>query len=191
MKQESGNMNKTKKIVIVFALVLALALSLSACGVKDQVEGAVENAARSAEELIGQFLSGDVTGEIGKDYRTEWFSFNIKSINSISDYAGYAPGEGNVLVDVVVTETNIFEEALPMGTFDFYLDDTSFVDYIYPISPLDDTMMPEEFELGIGETVEYHMIYEIPADAADLRLMYTEVDETEAEHTTFTIPVSL
>jgi hypothetical protein len=185
-------MNKTKKVVIALALALMLALSLSACGgVKDKVEDAVENVSGGAGELLGQLLSGDVTGEIGKDYRTEWFSFNVKSIHSVSDYAGYAPGEGNILVDVLITETNIFEETLPMGTSDFYMDDTSFLEYIFPISPLDDTMMPDEFALGVDETVEYHLIYELPADVTDLRLLYTEIDENEVEHATFTIPVSL
>jgi hypothetical protein len=186
-------MSKTKKrIVIVLALALALALSLAACGSgKDQAESALGDASQSARELLGQLLGGDVTGEVGKDYRTEWFSFNVKSINSVAEYAGYAPGEGNVLIDVLLTETNNFEEALPFGTSDFYMDDISFEEFIYPISPIDDTMMPEEFELGTDESAEYHMIYEIPADTTDLRLMYTEIDETGAEHATFTIPVSL
>jgi hypothetical protein len=137
---------------------------------------------------LGRLIEGDVTGEIGEDYRTRWFSFNIESIEEVTEYAGYEPPEGSVLMDVVVTETCVFEESIPMGTFDFYMDAEDFPEYVYPIEePLDDAMMPSEFELIPDETVTYHMLYEIPARHEKLVLKYTELDADDVEYATFTI----
>jgi hypothetical protein len=173
-------------------LLLLMVLSFSACG--KTVELAADpaaNAVSSAGRALGQLLEGDVTGEIGKDYRTKWFSFNIASVEEVAAYAGYTPEEGYTLIDVIVSETNIFEDAIPLGTFDFYMDSDSFVDYIYPLDPLDDSMMPLEFELMPDESVEYHMVYEIPIERDGLVLMYTEFDEDDVEHATFTINLNL
>jgi hypothetical protein len=173
-------------------LSLLMILSFSACGkTVEQAADTAANAVSTAGRALGQLLEGDVTGEIGKDYRTEWFSFNVASVEEVSEYAGYTPAEGYTLVDVVVSETNIFESAIPMGTFDFYMDSDSFMDYIFPLDPLDDSMMPLEFELAPDESVQYHMVYEIPVERDGLALMYTEIDEDEVEHATFTIKLNL
>ncbi|MDR2771530.1 MAG: hypothetical protein LBB57_05795 [Clostridiales Family XIII bacterium] len=173
-----------KKLFFGSMVVLSLALALSGCG------NSVKEVARNAAQSVVEMLSGDVVGEIGKAYGTQWFEFTIKSIGEVSEYAGYAPEEGYTLYDVLVTETGTFDEASPMGTFDFYMDAPSFSDYIYPLDPLSDEMMPLEFDLDTDETVEYHMIYEIPIDTAGLNLMYTEVDEDENEGITFSIPIT-
>jgi hypothetical protein len=174
-------------------LVLFMILSFSACGRNvENIADSAANAVSSAGRALGQLIEGDVTGEIGKDYRTRWFSFNIESIKEVTEYAGYAPQDGNVLMDVVVTETCIYEEAIPMGTFDFYMDADNFLEYIYPVEEtFDDTMMPLEFELAPDETVTYHMLYEIPTEHENLTLKYTEIAEDEAEYATFTIKLGL
>jgi hypothetical protein len=158
-------------------------VSLSGCGDK------AREVALSAAESVVQMLSGEVTGEVGKSYGTQWFKFTIISIDEVSEYAGYAPEDGNTLYDVLITETGTFEEASPMGTFDFYMDAPSFAEYIFPIDPISDEMMPLEFYLGPKETVEYHMVYEIPEDTVGLRIMYTEFDVEDNEGVTFDIPI--
>jgi hypothetical protein len=84
-------------------------------------------------------------------------------------------------VDIVVKETNIFDESIPMGTFDFWVDSDSFDEYLMPLAPLNDTMMPEEFELAVDDSVTYHIIYEVPVDLADLRIFYTEIADDGSE----------
>jgi hypothetical protein len=177
---------------VAAVLFLSVILSFSACGQKvEQAADTAAGAISSAGRALGQLLEGDVTGEIGKDYRTEWFSFNIASVEEVSEYAGYTPTEDYTLVDVIVSETCIFDQAIPMGTFDFYMDSDSFEDYIYPLDPLDDSMMPLEFDLAPDESVQYHMVYEIPVERDGLVLMYTEIDESDTEHATFTINLNL
>jgi hypothetical protein len=165
----------------VFLTVLALALS--GCG--NSVREAALNTAKSVVEM----LSGDVTGEVGKTYATQWFEFTVQSISEVSEYAGYTPEDGYTLYDVLITETGTFDEASPMGTFDFYMDASSFEDYIYPLDPMNGEMMPLEFDLEPDQTVEYHMVYEVPSGASGVNLMYTEVDAEENEGVTFNIPI--
>ena len=177
-----------KRLLATVTLAFALVLVLSSCSkAAESLNDAVSSGIDSASSAIDNLLSGNVTGEIGKSYSTQWFSFTVKSIKSVPEYAGYTPAEGMQLIDVVVTEKNIFNQTIPMGTSDFYLDENSWPDYIYPMDPLDDTMMPIEFDLAVGETAEYHMVYEVPAEFSAMMLLYTEIDVTETEGATFTI----
>lgn len=174
-----------KKQIIAILLVTALAL----CGCAAATE-AIDKVTTAAGDAIGQLLSGDVTGEVGKVYRTEWFNFTIESVKPVAEYAGHKPADGYVFYDVKVVETNTFDRAIPMGTFDFFMDQEDFEDYVYPIDPLDDTMMPLEFELAKGEFAEYHMVFEIPAGTEGLILQYIEWDEEDTKGATFTIHVN-
>ncbi|MDR1245472.1 MAG: hypothetical protein LBK57_00385 [Clostridiales Family XIII bacterium] len=171
------------KFLLSLIVTVILSISLSGCG------DTARNVALNAAESVVQMLSGKVTGEIGTTYATQWFKFTIISIEEMSEYEGYAAEEGYTLYDVLITETGTFEEASPMGTFDFYMDAPSFEDFVFPLDPISDEMMPLEFDLGPRETVEYHMVYEVPMDSVGLKIMFTEVDEDENEGVTFNIPI--
>lgn len=169
-----------KKPTMLIALAISIMFFVCACG----------NITQSVSNTVAQMLNGTVRGEVGKTYSTQWFEFTVKSIEKVDSYAGYKPEDGYELYSVLLSEKNIFEEDIPMGTFDFYMDEDSFVDYIFPIDPLDDTMMPMEFTLKKGEAVEYRMIYEIPAGTEGLMFCYTEIDVSEEEGVEFIIPVN-
>ena len=177
--------------VAMFSLLLTLtacsSTSDAASSITSSITSGIESVTNTVTDSIGQFISGDVTGEINKTYSTQWFSFTVKSIETVSEYAGHTAPEGMKLISVLVEETNIFGSTIPMGTMDFYVDEVSLLDYIYPISPLDETMMPDEFDLAADETAEYYMIFEVPADISDYMLMYTEIDENNDIGATFTI----
>jgi len=140
-------------------------------------------------ESISSFIAGegDVTGETGETYKTEWFEFTVHSIEKVDSYASRTAGEGHQLYKVLITETSTSEETIPVGTFDFYMDAPAFEEYIWAIAPLDKTMMPAEFSLGPGETVQYVMIYEVPVDTTELALVYTEYYDNGEIGTSFTI----
>ncbi|MDR1135921.1 MAG: hypothetical protein LBL49_07050 [Clostridiales Family XIII bacterium] len=161
-----------RKITAAIVIALAVSLALSGCG-----------------ETVRNFIMGNVDGEIGKTYSTKWFDFIVSSVDKVDEYSEYTPPEGYTLLDVVVKETNTFDEPITMGTFDFYLTtDTSSME-IYPLDPFNDdpTLMPEEFDLALKESAEYHMIFEFPADATGVTLKYTEVDEDDNVSATFSI----
>lgn len=171
-----------KKLALALAGILC-AITLVACG------GGSSTAGNIIGEAIGSLVSDGGKGEIGKAYHTQWFAFRVDSVERVSEYAGYATGEGNELLDVAVTERNIFGEAITMGTFDFYLDSDTFLEYVWPMDPMDETMMPDSFVLADKEEVTYHMIYEIPAGLTDLILYYTEFNEDGEEGDTFAITI--
>ncbi|MDR1193443.1 MAG: hypothetical protein LBK98_04615 [Peptococcaceae bacterium] len=180
------------KSFLVCIFLVIFTVSLSGCG-GDSVRQAASSAAQSVAntvQSVAELLSGDVTGEVGKTYATQWFEFTIESIEEVSKYAGYTPEDGYVLYDVLITEKGTFDEPSPMGTYDFYMDAPDFYDYVAPMGPLSEEMMPEEFDLAPDQIVEYHMVYEIPADTVGLKLMYTEWDSEDNEGNTFTIPIS-
>ncbi|MDR3086184.1 MAG: hypothetical protein LBU47_07725 [Christensenellaceae bacterium] len=175
------------------ALALCLCFALAACSGLQDAAGGLQEAGSQLAEQVGQLLRGDVTGKVGETYRTEWFNFSISSIKQVESYAGYAPEEGNLLYDVVITELSTFDEAIPMGTFDFFMLMDGTEEPVFPMDPLngDETMMPAEFDLSPDESVTYHMVYEVPKDAKGLKLMYIELYEnSEEQGTTFTIPIS-
>ena len=165
-----------KKLLVVFVVVLML---FSFAGCSKVIEG------------VRQVLSGNVSGEIGQSYSTQWFDFTVKSVKEASSYAGYEPEPGYRFIVVDISETGAFDEPVTMGTFDFYMDADNFRYYLWPLDPFDDSMMPMEFMLAKGETVEYIMVYEIPDEAPNLKLLYTEIDIEDNEGVTFTINLNL
>lgn len=174
---------KTRRIVAT-ALAFALLCLGTGCG---SAVNAVSGVANAVGNTVGQYITGDVTGEVGKTYSTQWFTFTVKSIEKVSSYAGYTPAADNELIDVLITETCTFDQAIPMGTWDFKVDHDTFEEWYWPMDPINDTMMPVDFELRPNETVEYHMVYEVPAGYTDLKLLFTEFDEMDNEGATFTI----
>lgn len=168
------------------ALLLVLALvcvNLAGCNRIISFTNPVEK----RKESISNFLSKDVTGKIGGTYKTKWFEFTIHSIEEVDSYAGHTAEEGHRLFKVLITETNMEDKAIPMGLFDFYMDDPAFSEYIWAISPLDDTMMPEKFNLEPSESVQYVMVFEVPTDTSGLALTYTENDESGKDGASFAI----
>jgi hypothetical protein len=179
-------------LTAVAGLLLAFSLLVSVgCGLPQDGEDAAGDAAQAALGVGGELLEGDVIGEIGKDYRTQWFTFNVISVTKVAEYAGITAQPESELIDVVIYEKNIFNKNIPMGAPDFYMDAPSLTDFISPMEPADDSMMPMQFELAPGESASYHMLYEVPVDTPDLVLQYIEVDELGTEGATFTININL
>ena len=91
---------------------------------------------------------------------------------------GYTPAEGNSLLDTVIKIKNTSGDELPMGIYDFQAqwggegdEDFAFQDE----SITGDGIMPVEFYMSKGETVEYHVYFEIPAGSTDLSVSYWEL----------------
>lgn len=149
------------------------------------------NPAERRRDSISNFIlgntPGDVTAETGETYKTKWFEFTIQSIDKVDAYKDYKAKEGHRLYKVSISLKSIWDESIPMGLFDFYMDAPDFAEYIWAIPPLDGTMMPEAYNLTPGETVQYIMIFEVPTDTAELALSYTENYESGEDGATFAI----
>ena len=177
---------KKIKNVIAIVFVVSMMFVFAACGSGSVIEQAVEEVKLSTARMI----EGNVKGEVGKTYATQWFEFTIDSIKKIDSIEGYSPEEGNILVDVVATLKGTFEEPSIMGTSDFYMDSDTFADYVWALSPLNESMMPDEYYLDTDETVTYHMIFEVPDGLSDLKIMYTEIDIDNTIYATFVIDIN-
>ena len=135
---------------------------------------------------------GPVEGEIGTKMTTEWFEFTVKSAEIVDSYADYTASEGYKLLEVVVTEKNISSDTLPMGTYDFLLDDPADAAYyVSALDPLDDKMMPLDFDLKPGETVTYHLLFEVDAASSGYKFLYTEYFTDESEGKTFIVDLGV
>jgi len=165
-------------------LVLAL-LFIALVGCEHSI--AFVNPAEKRRESINDLLSGDVIGDIGKSYTTRWFEFTVHSIDKADAHLGYKAQEDHLLYKVQVTLKSVWDDAIPMGTFDFYMDDTDFQEYIWAIPPLDNTMMPEEFIIQPGASVQYLMVFEVPTGTTELALLYTENNENGIDGKSFVI----
>lgn len=175
-----------KKLLV--ALLLVVMLLFAAC--QGEGEGFLDSLNDTVNTAIGQYITGEVSGQVGKTYATQWFTFTVHSIEKVDSYAGYTATEGNVLYDVLISETNTFSEDIPMGTFDYVMDEDSWADYAYALDPLDDTMMPAEIYLAPGESLECHLVFEVPDIQSGLKFIYHEINELQEMGTVFTIQVN-
>lgn len=154
-----------RKKVLALVLVAALVFALAGCSLFAKKEGG-----------IGDTLS------------TRWFDFTVDSVDVVNSYAGITAEPGYKLVDIVVTETSTVEDDLPMGWFDFMLDDPADEDYYQlPLEQADSSMMPEEFTLTAKETVTYHLLFEVDESSSKLALVFTEYFSDEDTGDTFTV----
>ena len=112
-------------------------------------------------------VPGTTAGEVGKTYSLPWFSFKFTSIEFVSQYKGKSPRPGFQFVNAVVTVTNLMDDPLPLSKNFFDMDHESWPEYIKPLSPWDNSMMPERLEMSKNQTVTSNLIFEIPAGTND------------------------
>jgi len=140
----------------------------------------------------GSVLYGDVTGQVGTEYATRWFTFTVNHMDVTPSIAEYAAANGKVLLIANVTITNTFGSTQPFGTFDWFVDDDTLSDYISPLSPFNAellNMMPDHFDLDDGQTVTYDVVVEFPENLPNPYFLYIEINEVGDAFTTFKIPI--
>lgn len=167
------------KKCLAFFMVLAMTFSFAGCSNSTQPQDPVIG--RTSEEEDGFY-----EGKIGDTFRTAFFEFTAKSATVVDTYADYTPAEGYKLIDIVVEEKNIFEEALPMFNYDFQIQWGS-EGFANGLLDLDEKVMPEEFTLDLDAKAEYHLVYEVPNDVTEFQLVYLEVYEDDSEGDFFSV----
>ena len=155
-----------KRTIICLLLAVCMAMGLTGCG--------------------GVLFSGGQESEsheysVGDDVETMFFDLTVDSAAAVESAFGCAPTAGNMLVDVCVTITNTFGDDLPMGTFDFQIQwGDGDEDYGWPVEGYTDpALMPSEYTLAGGETVTYHMLFEVPAGSEQACIAYGDYYTTE------------
>jgi uncharacterized membrane protein len=179
-------------IGIIVAVVVVVAIVVGVVFVVNGANRAIDEVITppiSGTDQSYEKISGEFTGEVGRGYETKWFQFTVDSMTTASSYEGYTAASGNTLLIAHITETNIFGSTQPFGTFDWFVDDTSLDEYIYPLDPLNSDMMPDSFELRDGATASYDVVIEYPSNLANPYFMYIEADEDDNRYATFKIPI--
>mgnify|MGYP005764389673 CR=1 FL=1 len=156
------------KVFSIAAIILCVALALSGCNSVQTIKA----------------VDGYAEGRIGDTMENSFFTFTVKSAQFVDEYAGYQPKEGYVLLDAVVDMKNVFGETIPMYVDDFQIQwGDGDMDFGYAIDPIDDTMIPLEFELGRAESREYHCVYEVPEGSTEFSISYLEIFEDRRKAT--------
>ena len=141
----------------------------------------------NADEVIK--IEGDVVGQLHITYGTKWFTFIFNSMEVSQSYAGHNAADGNILAITNITITNTFTSPQPFGIFDWNVDADGIKDYIIPMDPLNDKMMPENYTLEVGETVTYYLATEIPNDLKNPVYLYKEVNSSGEIFASFKIAI--
>lgn len=167
-------MKISKKLVACIAAVLTMCMMFTACGTSVNNIVSAEN--------------GQADGVVGTTFRTYFFDYSVDSVAFPSEYEGYVASEGMQLLDVVITIKNTFGDTLPMFNSDFQIQwhdlGNGEDDFDYGIE-MDDssTVMPYSYSLANGDTCNYHIIYEVPAEAKEFSVSFMEffADNTEGD----------
>ena len=177
------------KRLVVLLVVVSMAAALTLTGCTGGSNNDQTSQGGSITDTISQLLEGDVNGQVGQEYATKWFTFTVNSMSTGTSFAGYTAGSGNKLVIANITITNTFGSAQPFGTYDWFVKGDGSTEEIWPLSPLNNTMMPDSFMVNDNETVTYDVVVEFPSDLKNPMFMYTEVDEKGSVFTTFKIAI--
>ena len=191
-------------VVVLIIIILAVVLALTVCSSPEPSNNTNNNNNNNITIVdpddpnnnnnnnnnnnISNQTTGDVMAEVGKEYATKWFTFTVKSMKVTSSIPEHNAASGSTLMVASITVTNTYGTPQTFGTFDWVIigDD----DYYYvPLSPLNNNMMPDVFELKDKESATYDVVIEYPSDLKNPYLMYIEQDESGQVFQSFMIPV--
>ncbi|MCM1119484.1 MAG: hypothetical protein NC543_09010 [bacterium] len=158
---------------LVVCVMAMLCLMLTACG-------------EPAANKVVTAEDGYAEGGIGTTFRTVFFDYSVDSVAYPSEYEGYVAQEGMQLVDAVITIKNTFGDALPMFNSDFQMQwhdlGDGDEDYTFGVEmDSSSTVMPSEYTLANGDTCNYHVVFEVPAEAKEFSIWFQEYFENESE----------
>lgn len=162
-----------RKLTLILSLLLVLAL-LMGCSTKKGENSETPEPSES-EDSTEYFY-----GYIGDTMRNVFFDFTVDEVWVSEEYM---VAEGDILLDVTVTMTNTFGEDLLMFNGDFFLSyGDGDEDYCFGSLPAGDDNpdnMPESWTLKKGNTITYHMYFEVPETSTDFYFVYVEYFEND------------
>ena len=139
---------------------------------------------------------GSSEGRTGDTMETFFFDFTVNSAYITSDYEGYAPAEGNVLLVANITVKNTNQQSIEMYDIDFQAQwDDGDDAFAYPITtdmetytevdPVGEDQLPGTYSLAVDEERTGELVYEVPSGFTDFSIAYLEqfVDDSGEEST--------
>jgi len=122
---------------------------------------------------------------------TRWFDFTVNSLKTATSYAGYTAASGNTLIIANITIKNTYTDSptTPFGTYDWTASDDTLTYWIDAMSPLDSTMMPDDYELTPNQTATYNVVFEVSSSLPDPYIAYVEVGGSGTVYDTYIVYV--
>ena len=144
------------------AIAVMMVLSLTACG-----------------------GGGSSEGRAGDTMETHFFDFTVNGAYLTSDYEGYAPPDGGMLLVVNITVKNTFRQSIEMYDLDFQAQwDDGDDAFAYPITtdletytevdPVGADQLPGTYTLAVDEERTGELVYEVPSGFTDFSIAYLE-----------------
>ena len=186
-----------KKFVSLFLATVVTATVLTGCGSNGTLSsssGSSSSGSSSPSSVASSSTSagypdenGNAEGRLGDPMHTYFFDFTVNSAYLCDEYEGYTPADGNELLVADVTVKNTFTSTLPMYDTDFQVQWNDAADdaYGFPITlelddVLNDQMLPGEYELAIGKSINGLLVYEVPAGNKDFSISYLEMFDDDS-----------
>lgn len=196
-------MKKLSSILLAVAMVAALAgCGSGSVSERRDISGSSSASSSGAGSAAGE-ASGPITAEdgyaegfIGDTLRNSFFEYTVNSAYVCDSFETYTPAEGNELLVVDVTVKNISRSSIEMYDTDFQAqwnsdgDDDFSVPITYDGSGTDqptlrDDQLPGTYTLGVSESREGLLVFEVPAGLTDFSLSYMEVFSDDSTGDTF------
>lgn len=173
------------KKICYMLLVAAMVVGMTGCGNSGVVTN-TDSESNEAESSAGNDVypdeNGNADGFMGDVMHTYFFDYTVNSAYTCNEYNGYTPSEGNQLLVADVTVKNTHISSIEMYDTDFQVQwgGTGEDDYDWPITAYDtankvaDEQLADVYELGINESTEGVLVYEVPEGTKDFSISYLE-----------------
>ena len=172
-----------KKFVSLLLATVVTAAVLTGCGSR----GTLPSNSSSSAATGYPDENDNAEGRLGDTMHTYFFDYTVNSAYLCDEYEGYTPAAGNEILVADVTIKNTVTSTLPMYDTDFqnqWNDDADDA-YDFPITlqlndVLNDQMLPGEYDLPIGKTINGLLVYEVPAGNKDFSISYLEMFDDDS-----------
>lgn len=176
-----------KKFICALLTVVMVA-SLAGCG--SMLEGISRSTSGSSDAITAE--NGYAEGRLGDVMRTYFFDYTVNSAYTCTEFNGYTPDSGNILLVANVTVKNTDNSSIEMYDTDFQIqwgDDDNDDAYDYPITwyadPVSDEQLPGTYDLGVNEEKTGLLVYEVPEGSKDFSISYLELFSDDSEGDVF------
>ena len=194
----------TKRIVALLLCILICLPVFSGCGIElpeslkkyfsatlgDEL-AYPDNGVLEGEEISdGRVVGGYKEGLMGELMQTYWFSYKIDRLQPLTSFGEKEAPKGKKYLQLDLLITSTYWEALEFQASEFYLiyaaaGATEWEDFADPVVVESREKTAETFSLNAGEEKIVTLLYELPLDAVDFALVFTEYYSDEIEGNTF------
>lgn len=177
---------------IALIMTAVMAVSFTGCS-KESSSDTISSITDQASKLLaaeGREYDKLYTAGMNETLTNSFFDFTVKGAEKTSEVDGYAPQtEGYQFLVVDIEVKNVFDDAIPVGNYDFYVIWNGGEDV--PYLAFTDDMYPDDVELAKGETLSGKLVFEVPADAEDIMVAYDEIWDDDFKGNTYAISIEL